>query len=375
MFSQEKFENDHGRQAEEDERSEESYTEEEYLKEDQPEEANPEGLEESDPEAGGIDYDPFTDDEAGPSPSPRESDGKCEKLFSLECSFCLRLYRSQLRPKENFSAQISGDSVQEVVANMWESGKSLIKREVMFENGIPKWAPDEIPGKESAEKFLIVYDVTAHKSYATTNLTPKKLQKWCNQIVKVFVYAYSKEVETKGQYGDVLKYLINPKNPDRAGANSMREEAALAKELREQNPHLEGHSSSWLLWATTIYAASAHEQEALKEAQHPPINISKYFRWVGVSEAARLDSVHRGMVVGNTDNYRWSKQIREVKEELHTAFNIIQGAIRKVEIMEAESNASIDILSAMESAVQPEESELSQQLASEVTDSIDIDHI
>ncbi|EDS36088.1 conserved hypothetical protein [Culex quinquefasciatus] len=95
-------------------------------------------------------------------------------------------------------------------------------------------------------------------------------------------------------------------------------------------------------------------QEALKEAQHP---------------------VHRGMVVGNTDNSRWSKQIREVKEELHTAFNIIQGAIRKVEIMEAESNASIDILSAMESAVQPEESELSQQLAAEVTDSIDIDHI
>uniref|UniRef100_A0A8D8CVA7 (northern house mosquito) hypothetical protein n=1 Tax=Culex pipiens TaxID=7175 RepID=A0A8D8CVA7_CULPI len=229
MFSQEKFENDHGRQAEEDERSEESYTEEEYLKEDQPEEANPEGLEESDPEAGGIDYDPFTDDEAGPSPSPRESDGKCEKLFSLECSFCLRLYRSQLRPKENFSAQISGDSVQEVVANMWESGKSLTKREVRFENGVPKWASGEIPGEESAEKFLIVYDVTAHKSYATTNLTSKKLQKWRDQIVKVFVYAYSKEVETKGQYGDVLKYLINPKNPDRAGANSMREEAALAK--------------------------------------------------------------------------------------------------------------------------------------------------
>ncbi|XP_001847874.2 uncharacterized protein LOC6038029 [Culex quinquefasciatus] len=236
MFSQENFENDPERQVEEDEESEESYTEEEYLKEDQPEEVNPDRLEESNPEAGGIDYDPFTDDEAGPSPSPqREQERskakrrKCEKLFSLECSFCQRLYRSQLRPKENFSAQISGDSVQEVVANMWESGKSLIKREVRFENGVPKWASGEIPGEESAEKFLIVYDVTAHKSYATTNLTSKKLQKWRDQIVKVFVYAYSKEVETKGQYGDVLKYLINPKNPDRAGANSMREEAALAK--------------------------------------------------------------------------------------------------------------------------------------------------
>ncbi|XP_039446664.1 uncharacterized protein LOC120426045 [Culex pipiens pallens] len=345
MFSQENFENDPERQVEEDEESEESYTKEEYLIEDQPEEVNPDRLEESNPEAGGIDYDPFTDDEAGPSPSPqREQERskakrrKCEKLFSLECSFCQRLYRSQLRPKENFSAQISGDSVQEVVANMWESGKSLIKREVRFENGVPKWASGEIPGEESAEKFLIVY---AHKSYATTNLTSKKLQKWRDQIVKVFVYAYSKEVETKGQYGDVLKYLINPKNPDRAGANSMREEAALAKELREKNPHLEGHSSSWLLWATTIHAAPAHEQEALKEAQHPPINISKYFRWVGVSEAALLDSVHRGMVVANTVNSRWSKQIREIKEDLHTAFNIIQGAIRKVETMEAESNASI----------------------------------
>ncbi|KAL1379595.1 hypothetical protein pipiens_014781 [Culex pipiens pipiens] len=198
------IENDPERQVEEDEESEESYTEEEYLKEDQPEEVNPDRLEESNPEAGGIDYDPFTDDEAGPSPSPqREQERskakrrKCEKLFSLECSFCQRLYRSQLRPKENFSAQISGDSVQEVVANMWESGKSLIKREVRFENGVPKWASGEIPGEESAEKFLIVYDVTAHKSYATTNLTSKMLQKWRDQIVKVFVYAYSKEVETK----------------------------------------------------------------------------------------------------------------------------------------------------------------------------------
>lgn len=43
-----------------------------------------------------------------------------------------------------------------------------------------------------------------------------------------------------------MRRLIAPENPDRAGAHSTRDDAALANDLRDSHPHIEGHHSSWL---------------------------------------------------------------------------------------------------------------------------------
>lgn len=93
-----------------------------------------------------------------------------------------------------------------------------------------------------------------------------------------------------------------------------------------------------------------------------------------MSEAARLDSVHRGMVVANTINTRWSRQVQDIRADLSAAMNLLQGAFQRIELL-AETGPSSEVLSAMQNAVQPEESELSQQLVMQVSDILDFDHI
>lgn len=73
-------------------------------------------------------------------------------------------------------------------------------------------------------------------------------------------------------------------------------------------------------------------------------------------------------------NARWNKQVADIKIDLSAALNLLQGAFKKIELLEAETKASTEITAAMETAVQPEENELSQHLASQVTDRRDSDH-
>uniref|UniRef100_A0A8D8J6N2 (northern house mosquito) hypothetical protein n=1 Tax=Culex pipiens TaxID=7175 RepID=A0A8D8J6N2_CULPI len=297
-----------------------------------------------------------------------------EDLFSFEGVFCQRNFKNQLRPKECFVKTVCGQSVGDIIDSLWESGVSLVKRKIIFDDDVPMWADEEKPGRESVDSFMTVQDATVKKMYELRSLTPKLLQKWRGKSIKVLVHAYSTNVESSAQFKDVLKRLIAPSRPDRAGANSTVDEAALANELRDGHQHLEGHFSSWMLWASIIHGSAAHKQETMKKEANPPTMISKYFRWVGVSEAARLDSVHRGMVVANTMNARWTKQVADIKIDLSAALNLLQGAFKKIELLEAETKASTEITAAMETAVQPEENELSQLLASQVTDRRDSDH-
>ncbi|EDS42935.1 serine/threonine-protein kinase RIO2 [Culex quinquefasciatus] len=82
----------------------------------------------------------------------------------------------------------------------------------------------------------------------------------------------------------------------------------------------------------------------------------------------------RGPLLANTMNARWTKQVADIKIDLYAALNLLQRAFQKIELLEAETKASTEITAAMETAVQPEENELSQHLASQVTDRRDSDH-
>ncbi|EDS30696.1 conserved hypothetical protein [Culex quinquefasciatus] len=242
-----------------------------------------------------------TEDLAEEDPQPvaecsKPKGPRCEKLFSFNAVFCQKLFRNQLRPKENSSTRVVGDSIEDVIECLWDTGKDLVKRQVVFHDNVPKWAVDEKPKFDDVGKFFLLQDMNARKTYGIENLTARLLLRWRDQLIKIFVFAYSLDVENKNQFNDV-----------------------------------------------------------------------------GVSEAARLDGVHRGMVVANTINSRNLRQIRELKMESSTAMVVLQEAFKRLEVMEAEAEASNGIVSAMKTVMQPEESELSQQLAAEVTNCFD-DH-
>ncbi|KAL9695390.1 hypothetical protein quinque_014675 [Culex quinquefasciatus] len=110
-----------------------SYEEVEHLLEEEKEKED---------DTGAIDYNPFSVDdeqedlaEEDPQPVAECSKSKrprCEKLFSFNAVFCQKLFRNQLRPTENSSTRVVGDSIEDVIECLWDTGKDLIKRQVVF---------------------------------------------------------------------------------------------------------------------------------------------------------------------------------------------------------------------------------------------------
>lgn len=315
--------------------------------------------------------DGFSDDS---SEDAAEKSGGDEFVFSFNGIFCRRLYRSQQRPKETGRALVNGNSVEEILESLWIQSKHLMDRQVIFENDVPSWAEKVEPTIEDIGEFVNLQDEVKRKIYSTSALTPRLLRNWRNKYLKVFVYAFSTSVETAGQYQQISKKLLAPQNPDRAGAHSTRDDSALADELRLNHSHLEGHHSSWLLWANTINCSPAHKQQALKQAESPPIELSKYFRWAAVSEAARLQSIHRGMVVAKTSNTAWCRELDDLKNKVSLGISIFQDVHQKLEAMTIRGSTESELFSAMESATRPEETSLSHSLAEKVMDCSDVDH-
>ncbi|XP_062704763.1 uncharacterized protein LOC115270471 [Aedes albopictus] len=315
-----------------------------------------------------------TGDDAGdgiPSDSAAEKE---EKLFLFKGFFFERFYRNQLRPREMFRCDIDGNSTQDIIQSLWEAVKKHVRREVVFRDEDPNWCDKSEPDCEDIARFVTLQDKEKKKGFSITDLKHRLLVKWRGKHINVYVYVYSTNVGTNSQYQCLLRKLVAPQTPDRSGAHSTKDDAALANQLRDKHRDLEGHFSSWLLWANLINSSPAHERERLKLAATPPLELTKYFRWTPVSEAARLQSVHRGMVVANTINEGWMKGIADIKQDIALASKILQGVAHKVEVLESRGMFGSEICSAMETTMRPEETELSKTLSADVTDCEDIDH-
>ncbi|XP_055589254.1 uncharacterized protein LOC129741540 [Uranotaenia lowii] len=215
---------------------------------------------------------------------PEENVDRTDKLYSFEAIFFRRLYCNQLKPRECSKKVISGDTIDEILKAIWQIAKNQIHRQVVFENGEPVWSSLDHPAIENLDDFVTVQDKTKKKNYTISNIKSGLLTKWRNKTLNVYIHVYSRNVTTAAQHQNVVRKLVAPKNPDRSGAASNRDDATLANELKNTHPHLDGHHSSWLLWANFIHSSSPHTHQQLKEEVKPPLELAKYFRWTAVSE-------------------------------------------------------------------------------------------
>ncbi|XP_055589267.1 uncharacterized protein LOC129741550 [Uranotaenia lowii] len=299
---------------------------------------------------------------------------QANELFSFNGLFFIRFFRSQLRPKELTEVSIGGDTMEEVLGAIWQVAQDHVRREVIFKDAVPYWSDKVQPDVGDIGRFITLQNKAQRKGFSVGELNHRILTKWRGKVINLYIYPYSINVETNPQYQTVLRKLVSPEIPDRSGAHSTRDDSALANELREKHPDLEGHFSSWLLWANLINSSPAHERDLLRQADAPPVQLAKFFRWATVSEAARLQSVHRGMVVANTINEGWMRGITEIKGELAMASKLLQSAISKMEALELRGQYGSELCTAMESTTRPEETEISGILSERVTDSYDVDH-
>ncbi|XP_021695243.1 uncharacterized protein LOC110675161 [Aedes aegypti] len=185
-----------------------------------------------------------TSSDAGEGSSKKSSD----YVFVFTGVFFRRLYRGQLRPREFGKHDVEGDSVHDVLERIWNAANPQIQRQVVFEDEVPKWSEKQHPEPDDIDLFITLYDETKKKTYAPSVVTPRVLATWREKTIKIYAYAYSVKVETAAQYQLVLRQLIAPSSQDRAGANSMRDDAALAQTLRDTHQHLEAFDKESVQW-------------------------------------------------------------------------------------------------------------------------------
>lgn len=80
------------------------------------------------------------------------------------------------------------------------------------------------------------------------------------------------------------------------------------------------------------------------------------------------------MIVANTVNTGWTRDVADLEKDVALALSILHGVSNKLTAMKAKGAAGSELFDTMESTLRPEESEMSRNLSSRVTDCEDIDH-
>lgn len=110
-----------------------------------------------------------------------------------------------------------------------------------------------------------------------------------------------------------------------------------------------------------------------------PQSVVKLFRSIPVSEAAQLHSIRHGLQVAEDLNEAFKMDFQEIRDWLiafkTTVLRSIDDLTSRLDEIERRVNLSSGLLSAASRASIPEENSLSIQLANDIPDQDDVDHI
>lgn len=311
---------------------------------------------------------------------PIEKPAKCSRKsnLSLCASFFKRRFVGETSGSLVTSKILSGDSIDEILQEMWAVVKSIVHKEVIFvdDNGnqLPTWNDNE-PLFDDMGKFVYLQNQENRRRINIDQISSKQLISWRGKDIRVHVHIYSTSVSCKQLWELVDKHLVKFQQTDRAGAPNNQCLSQLADELRQlHGMHFSGQASSWKLWANYIHTVPAHEREK-KKTELPPQSIIKFFRSVPISEAVQLECTRNGLSVARTINDSFSSELAALEEEADQLISLGQRVKHRISALRARSSINSSLVSAMQEFAQPEDSEISRSLADKVSDMFDIDHM
>lgn len=94
---------------------------------------------------------------------------------------------------EDSEKSISGETVEEILSELWLLSSSFIKREVLINGDDFIWADNEKASQDEMDKFLTLQDKVSKKTILVTELDFDSLRKLRGKHVNVFVYSYGKK--------------------------------------------------------------------------------------------------------------------------------------------------------------------------------------
>lgn len=277
---------------------------------------------------------------------------------------------------------ISGESVEEILYDLWMSALHFIKREVMIdaEGENFMWADNEKPARAEIDKFVVLQDQGSKKTITMAQVNLDCLRKLRAKHVNVFVYSYGKKNCNKTLHIKFSAKLLMPAQRDRANADNTVSMMDLVRQLMDKHSiHYSAHHSSWVMWANFIQSSPMNESRERLMNECPPIHLINLFRSVPVSDGERMKSTRNGLQVTDNmiDSFKYQLQL------LRQDFDSMRLSIsRSVEIMDLRLRSLEDVItsnqrlvSALSNSLRPEENEVSQRQESMIMDCEDVNHI
>lgn len=115
-----------------------------------------------------------------------------ECLFVFIAHFQQKEFVGQKAINQEIEEEVAGDSTAEVLDNIWEKIKTLIKREILVDGDKFTWAEAENPDRSEIGNFVILQDKAAKKNYLVSQINTDVLRKMRHKHVNVMVHVYGK---------------------------------------------------------------------------------------------------------------------------------------------------------------------------------------
>lgn len=302
-----------------------------------------------------------------------------ENLFVFIAHYQQKEFVGQKAINQDIEEGVAGDSVAEVLDNIWLKAKQIIKREILIDGDKFSWAENETPDRCDIGNFVIFQDKAAKKTFLVSQINSDVLRKIRHKHVNVMVHIYGTAIASKSIHVKMTAAILEPAHRDRAGAHSTVLLIDLARNLKEAHGnYLSANTSSWTMWANAIHAAPTHRQEAMMNDM-PPAHLIHLFRSIPTSENEVMRSVQNGLQIAGNLNDSYTENLKVLRDE----FNKMKEAnLRAFDLYELRLKATEDMLlantrlvSSMDGALRVEVNAVSVEEEQQITDLPDYDHM
>lgn len=305
-------------------------------------------------------------------------DDNSESLFVFISHYQQKEFVGQKSINQEIEEEVTGDSVIEVLDNIWSKVKPLIKREILVDGDKFSWAENESPDRSEIGSFIIFHDKAAKRNYQVSQINSDTLRKMRDRHVNVMIHIYGKSISSKAIHAKMSAAILEPSQRDRAGAHKTVLLTDLARNLKETHgQYLSANTSSWTMWANAIHAAPIHRQEAMV-TDMPPVHLIHLFRSILTSETEVMRSVQNGLQIAGNLNDSYSENVKNLREEFNKmrestfrGFDLYDLRLKATEEMIA---ANTRLVSSMDGALHVEVTAVSIAEEVQVTDLPDYDH-
>lgn len=263
------------------------------------------------------------------------------------------------------SLSVGGNSVENVVKQVWDFCSKFIHRAAIFNDSIHETLDDsenrgpaaivswneEAPCFENRDNFIVFQDKSSKRNYLPTKIDQSMLRNWVSKDISIIVYRFSDSVTNLRRMNLLEQHLLRPFEKDRAGAESLVSVNKLKNQLKENHGrYLSGDDINWGCWASWIASKSAEKREQLLK-ETPPEHLISLFSSVPVHSDTLLEKGRLDLQVANTINNAYSRILKNLKND----FDNIQKASsimgKRIALMESKQKEYDEMLRAMNSSV------------------------